>query len=264
MNLKKWQSDFYQGIFHPSEITVRQACNGINSSDSLSARQRLDIYRGSILGGMTSGLAGIYPVCEKLVGEHYFSQMVAGYLKQFPSDSPDLGQYGEHLAHYITLFEPAQDLIYLPHVAKLEWLWHQAFNALHTSSKQDEIQAISELDQLDEEQQAKILFHLTPSANLMKSHMPIHKIWQVNQDNFNGDKSVNLNEAGGNYLVWRNEKFNMHIDVLSDDEFYFLEAITQCKNFSQLAQLSCADKISQLLPNFLQMGLIIGFTLQGK
>ncbi len=264
MNLKKWQSDFYQGIFHPSENTVRQACNGINSSDSLSARQRLDIYRGSILGGMTSGLAGIYPVCEKLVGEHYFSQMVAGYLKQFPSDSPDLGQYGEHLAHYITLFEPAQDLIYLPHVAKLEWLWHQAFNALHTSSKQDEIQAISELAQLDKEQQAKILFHLTPSANLMKSHMPIHIIWQVNQDDFNGDKSVNLNEAGGNYLVWRNEKFNMHIDVLSDDEFYFLEAITQGKNFSQLAQLSFADKVSQLLPNFLQMGLIIGFTLQGK
>ena len=71
MNLKEWQEACYKGIFDPTQENIQHACHGVNGTENLSSEDRLGIYRGSILGGITSGLTGIFPVCEKLVGEKY-------------------------------------------------------------------------------------------------------------------------------------------------------------------------------------------------
>ncbi|GAA3937780.1 DNA-binding domain-containing protein [Litoribacillus peritrichatus] len=261
MNLKDWQEAFYRGIFDPTQDNIQKACEGVDSTDNLSAEERLGIYRGSILGGLTSGLSGIYPVCEKLVGEQYFTQMVSGYLKQYPSGSPDLGNYGEHLPQYISDFQPAKELFYLPDVAKVEWLWHQAFNAAETPASNQGFLPVSELANIAVEDQARIQFCLNPSASLMKSDYPVHKIWAVNQNDYEGDQTVNLDDGETNLIVWRSQDFGMRIDVINEDELKFLTAINQGKLFAEIAEMSFSLPISELLPPYIQMGLISGFRL---
>ncbi len=261
MNLKKWQHDFYQAIFHPSQNNIQLACQGINETESLSASQRLHIYRDSILGGMTDGLSGIFPVCKNLLGAQYFSHMLTDYLKQNPSFSPDLGNYGELLPNYIAQFKPAKDLLYLPEVAKLEWLWHKAFNASGVHKHNTAVYTLDQLASITEHKQARIQFVLQPSIQLMQSDYPIHLIWEMNQDNYNSLKQIDLNGGGVNLLIFRSPDYSMNIHPLNKDEFIFYQALQSGLKFSDIAGLTFTVSLEVLLTAAIQSGLIIGFNL---
>lgn len=263
--LRAWQQNFYRGIFDPSEDHVQQACTDVVASETLSAKARLEIYRNSILGGITTALMGIYPVCVKLVGEVYFTQMVSGYLRQHPSSSPDVGGYGEFLADYLTDFiasnRSANELIYLPDVARLEWLWHKAFNASETVKH---IFPLAELANVLEDDQGDIRFVLDPSVAVMTSLYPIHKIWQLNQDDASSEghaESIHLDEGRVNLSIRRRSDYGMVIDLISVDEHQFLSAISANNTFAEIAVLEYEASINDLLANALQSGLIIGFQL---
>jgi len=277
-SLKQLQDDFYQAIFHPDKETIRQASTYIVGTDTLTQADRLTIYRDSILGGITAGLTGIYPVCVKLVGEKYFTHMVAGYLKEYPSGSPDLGQYGEYLSAYIAQFKPAKELVYLSDVAKLEWAWHQAFNApdedalsvdmtsLESEAKLtfkpvSEIKPISELEHIAEESFPDIIFKVVSSASLICSEYPVHHIWQVNQSDYEGDQSVSLDEGHARLIIWRSADYGMRIDELNENEYQFIEGLFEGKTFSYIAELAYPQALGEILQRCIQMGLIQGFSV---
>ncbi|MBV1874094.1 MAG: DNA-binding domain-containing protein [Gammaproteobacteria bacterium] len=259
MKLKALQEAFYEGVFNPKKQNIDKVCAEINPSSSLSSRDLLSIYRGSILGGMTSALAQIYPVCNKLVGSDYFDHMVAGYLQKYPSGSPDLGNYGEHLSHYITSFPVAKELVYLADVALLEWYWHRVLN--NGGSPEPTIRAISELAHINMTQQANLKFCLIPSLQLLTSPYPVDKIWITNQTDFQGDTTVNLDDGAANLAIWRDNDLNMHVDPLSNHAFLFLEAIKNTCSFGNIAEMDFASSLEQLLPHYIQTGIITGFTI---
>jgi len=261
IELAAFQKAFYEGIFNPTSDSIQLACQTIQSTEAISAKDRLAIYRGSILGGMTTALAGIYPVCEKLVGENYFTNMVAGYLKQYPSGSPDLGNYGEHLSAYIATFEPAKDLVYLADVVQLEWLLHKAFNAPDIKKNKQHTKPVNELAHISEQNHSNIKFSINSSARLLESPYPINRIWEVNQSSFEGYPSVNLDEGDVKLIIWRNSSYDMCIDILTNDEYLFLSAISEDRLFGDIAEMELATSVAELLPRCLQMGLIDGFTL---
>ncbi|MFC3151084.1 DUF2063 domain-containing protein [Litoribrevibacter euphylliae] len=263
MSLKEMQLAFYEGIFNPhNDTNLSQLSNTICRTDApLSAEDRIGIYRGSILGGITEALTAIYPVCVKLVGETYFTHMVAGYLTQYASGSPDLGDYGEHLPQYIADFTPAKELFYMPDVAQLEWYWHKAFNAEEAGNAPKISYTLADLGNVTEEQQPSLQFCLTPSAFLMTSDYPVHQIWEVNQDDHQGDQTVNLDDGAVQLVIWRSADYGMRIDLLRDAEYQFLFALDQQKTFGEIAQLTCGEHLNELLPKFIQLGLIAGFNL---
>lgn len=292
--IKAWQQDFYQGIFNPTGGNIKQACLDIDATDELSAAERLTIYRDSILGGISSGLMGIYPVCTRLVGETFFIHMVAGYLKQYPSGSADMGDYGEFLADYLDAFlvkvGQQEDLKYLSDVARLEWLWHQAFNAVELSIER--FTPITGLANITPEQQGRIVFKLQPSLGLLSSNYPIDQIWQGNQlldnqlagnqltgspliesqlaesqlaesqqDEFDQGE-ITLDEEYREYAIWRSPDFSMRIERLSiAGGLAFLKDVQQGQAFAEIAAKEYLSPVEVLLPHFLQSGLIVGFIL---
>jgi len=268
--MKAWQQDFYRGIFNPTEDNVQQACIDVCSTAALSAEERLSIYRGSILGGMTTALSGIYPVCEKLVGQQYFIQMVAGYLREFPSDSPDIGNYGDTLADYLRDFiskqASAQELVYLPDTARLEWLWHKAFNALEVHQQENECRPLTALADIEAEDQGRIRFYLDTSLGLMQSTFPVDKIWQANQDQSQEQdkKSISLDDGAVYLVVRRAADYGMSIEVITADVFQFLTAIDQRQCFADIAELDFDTLLADLLSYSMQSGLIVGFDLIEK
>lgn len=274
--IKAWQQDFYQGIFNPSSGHIKQACVDIDATDELSAEDRLTIYRNSILGGISSGLMGIYPVCTRLVGETFFTHMVAGYLRQYPSGSADMGDYGEFLADYLETFlvkiNQQHELKYLPDVARLEWLWHQAFNAAELSLEAEGILPLSELANISSEQQGRIIFKLQPSLGLLASTYPIDQIWQANQlESVNGEGDekeaddtgeVELTEEYRELVIWRSADFAMRIEsTVIAGGLAFLQNVQQGQAFADIAAKEYPSPVEVLLPHFLQSGLVVGFTL---
>jgi len=263
--LKSLQDAFYQAIFDAKTATITPTVSTIIATEKLSPAERINIYRGSILGGITTALTNIYPVCVKLVGEEYFTRMVSAYLKKYPSSSADLGRYGEHLPAYIAKFKPAEALPYFSDVAQLELLWHYAFNAAEDTFSDHGLRPLSELQDLTEQQHSMMEFCLNSSVNLCVSSYPVNRIWRVNQDDyqeaFPGEGRVDLNEGGVKLLVWRTADFTMRVDELSDDEYQFIAAFLRGKRFEDILEIPFRQPVSDILQRCIQMGLIVGFNL---
>ena len=260
MTLAELQQAFHQAVFEPGAEDNKALYAQIKPLGELSAEKLVDVYRSSILGGLTEALNNIYPVCLALVGEQFFNHMVADYLRLYPSGSPDLADYGERFPAYLLDFTPAKELVYLPDVAALELCWHRAFNAAEDLT--DGVKSLAELADVTETEQGSIGFHLTPSAFLLRSDYPIQRIWEVSQKDYQGTDTVDLDEGGVCLVIWRNVEFGMRIDVLSEQEFVFLTAVNQGRLFAEIATMSCATELPSIIGRCIQTGLLAGFELK--
>jgi hypothetical protein len=230
----------------------------IEPTAGMSGREHLAIYRNAVLGTMLRAMANIYPVCRQLVGEDFFDAMARRYVRHTPSQSPDLGDYGASFADFIADFEPAAALEYLPDVARLEWCWHTAFHATDESGLD-----IGALGAVPEHALESIRFRMPVSASLLDSDYPIHRIWQVNQPDWSGDQSVDLDEGGVRLIIWR-QGYDMRVDPLSEMERQFLGEIAAGRTLRDMGEKKNAPEIETLLPRCVQRGWIAGFELTGQ
>jgi hypothetical protein len=89
----------------------------------------------------------------------------------------------------------------------------------------------------------RILFRLPEGAVLVTSVYPIHRIWEVNQVDYEGDAVVELARGGARLLVWR-EGLAMHMDPVSEGEWRMLTEIQRGVALDELfsrLQAQCAD-----------------------
>jgi len=228
----------------------------IKASDSFSAAEHLLIYRRAILGTLVRAIGAIHPVCKQLVGEEFFDAMSRVYVRQTPSESPDLGDYGESFGTFIANFEPATELAYLPDVARLEWRWHRAFHAPDEDSI--DVAALAGVDETDTD---RIAFRLPISANLLASNFPVQHIWQVNQDDWSSDQTVNLDEGASRLIVWRCGH-EMRIDEVDTTAWLLLNAINAGQTLGEIGDTEDLRDLDVVLPHCVQNGWIAGFELR--
>lgn len=208
-------------------ITVLQNSDPLYSH-LITAPDRIAVYQQSIEGIHIRALRTTYSVCHTLVGEDFFNTLARVYIHQNPSHAHNLYEYGENFAEFIANFPPAQCLAYLGDVAQLEWAWLKAFNGQDYQPWN-----AAELLNIAENNYARIIFHLPQHSTLLNSAYPIHRIWQVNQPNFSGDISVDLNEGGVNLFIVRLDR-KVSIHNLGDAEWNLLSAIVKKTSFTEL------------------------------
>ncbi|OAD22794.1 hypothetical protein THIOM_001393 [Candidatus Thiomargarita nelsonii] len=258
MELAALQQLFYEAIFDKSSTSSEALCQQITTAPNLTVADGIAIYRDSIVGKLSNTLQAIYPVCYRLVGEAFFEMIASTYLHRSPSTSPDLGDYGEDFPEFLAHFESAASLPYLPDIARLEWHWHRIFNGEETSVL--DFQALANIPQ---EKWGELIFHLPKASVLLESVYPIHRIWQVNQPDYEGDESVNLNEGGIKILLWR-QNDEMRIDLPTPSEWQLLKAFQSEHPFAliceELAQNEASVDVSALLTQFVQRGWIADFS----
>lgn len=187
--------------------------------DRFSASSHLQIYHNNVFISLTEALSHIYPVVERLVGEKFFAYAAHEYIGQYPSRSGNLHDFGAHLPKFLGVFPPAASLSYLPDVAGLEWVRHQAFHAAEHPPL-----ALKRLAEVPPERYPDIRFVLHPSVRLVSSVFPILRIWEVNQPDHQGQQTVHLDSGGGRWLVIRR---NLEVEMrsLSAGEFTLLGAL---------------------------------------
>jgi len=257
ISLEQLQELFYTAVFeHGSDNhATSKLSHYINETEGLSSTDHFNIYKGSITATLNRALREIYPVCNRLTGDDFFNAMGKKYMQNTASRSADLANYGEAFPDFIADFKHAMDLPYLADVARLEWAWHRAFHAVDESELDT-----GSLADVQENAKGQIIFQLKQSASLIHSEYPVHYIWKVNQKDYFGDQTVNLDKGGVDLLVWR-KGYDMHIDPLDSDEWHLLNDIQQGRAFSELCDEKINYEIDTLLPHCVQQGWITNFKI---
>ncbi|MGJ0533850.1 HvfC/BufC family peptide modification chaperone [Methylocystis sp.] len=76
-----------------------------------------------------NALAERFSICLQLVGDEFFRAMTQCYVRERLPRTPMLFEYGDAFATFVSNFEPARELAYLPDVARLEYAVGAAYHA---------------------------------------------------------------------------------------------------------------------------------------
>jgi hypothetical protein len=178
--------------------------------------QRLGLYRTNVFGNYLEALRATYRCVENLVGRACFARYAERFIRETPSRSGDLNRYGGELAAFLARSPIADQLPYLPDVARLEWLLDQVFyEADHAPL---DLQALA---QIPAHRYAALRFELNPASRLLQSAYPLLRIWQVSRPEHHGDEVVAL-DSGPDYLLVRREGFDPVVEAVSAAEYVLL------------------------------------------
>ena len=90
---------------------------------ALQAQPGFAVYRNTVLKACIDALQANYPTVSQLVGETWFRAAAAVYAHAAPPPNGLLMDYGQSFAPFLSQFEPAAALPYLPAVAHLDRCW---------------------------------------------------------------------------------------------------------------------------------------------
>ncbi|HEY5682488.1 MAG TPA: DNA-binding domain-containing protein [Sulfuricaulis sp.] len=224
-SLLELQREFSEGILHSAGPEFLQKVR----PGRFAPERHFQIYRNNVFESLTSALKAVYPVTGRLVGEGFFRYAAASYIPLHRPESGNLHDFGEHFASFLAGFPPARELSYLPDVARLEWAMQESFHAGFGQPL-----ALATLSSIPEREYGNLRFRLQPSARLLASSYPILRIWQVNQPDYAGDQTINLDEGGVKLLVIRHE--DVEILPLGEGDYSLLCAFAAGATFAQGAK----------------------------
>jgi hypothetical protein len=189
--------------------------------------ERLQVYRNNVFISLRQALADVYPVVRRLVGEEFFNQLARRFVREYPSRSGNLHDFGSELARFLEKLPDLSELPYLPDVAALEWALHEVFHAAEATPV--------DFSTLVDPENARLALH--PAARLIASRYPILAIWEANQDE--EVPSVDL-AAGGDWLLVIRQDLERVVERLSVGEFALLGALAQQMTLGEACEAALA------------------------
>jgi len=183
---------------------------------------RVAIYRNSVRANYRNALGATYRVVSQLVGERFFHAAVDAYVHSAASTGGDLNVYGGSFGEFLATYPHAQDLPYLPDVARLEWAIDEAGRAADADGAPEDI--LEALAATPAERITEFGFALDPSCRLLTSSYPVLRIWQVHQPGFANDMAVEFGAATDHLLV-RRELGTVVVERLAPGDFALLQAL---------------------------------------
>jgi len=193
----------------------------------VTMRTGLRIYAGNVFGNWAKALTSAYPIVRKIVGEPFFEGLARAYAREHASVSGDLNEFGVDLPRFVARFPDTQDLPYLPDVAHMEWLAHRAHFAADTPRFDS-----ARLAAVSAEEYSALRLQCAPASALIASPWPLARIWEVHQDRYRGDASVDFESGPGRFLVLR-PRWHVTLESLTAGDYHFL---TEAKRGAMLGE----------------------------
>jgi hypothetical protein len=233
------------GAFGPAAALV--------AGDGMSGEARLRIHRHHIFTTLTDCLAATFPVVRQLVDPRFFAFACDRFIAEQPPRSPCLHEFGQGFADFLGRFEPCRHLVYLPDVARFEWLQNEALHAAMPPP----------LDpgalRLEAPGGAPLGFTLQPSYRMLQSPWPVDRIWLAHQPG-NESVVVDLGIGGANLEIRRGDA-GIVFAALEYPEFVFRRALADGATLERSAAAALADEplfdLVVALRRLLAAGLIV-------
>ena len=228
---------------------------GIVNPDGTPATKRFDVYRNNVVQSLMEALGTAFPVVKKLVGEDFFNAVAGVYVRQNPPTSPLIMFYGESFPAFLSGFPPAQQIPYLPDVARLEQARRVVYHAAD-----DPMLAPDALGTIAPEALMTITITLHSACQIVRSEHPILGIWRANMK-AGAPQPIPQPE---DVLVARPNN-TVTLTLLGPGEAEFLHALTSMQlgpAAEDAASRNAAFDLSSALGKILATGLLSAITTE--
>ncbi len=251
--LRRQQESFAAALANAAQARTQA---GLFQGKPEDAVERLALYRGNVLAAAMKALGSAFPITVKIIGAEFFEGLAREYVRRYPSVSGDLNEYGEALPRFVAEFAHTQDLPYLPDVTRMEWLAHRAYYAKDAQSFD-----LNRLASISGNAQEELHPVLAPSCALPESRWPVARIWQVHQDDYAGEFSVDFDAKPERILISR-PLFRVEVTSISAGAFRFLERAQRGASIAPALDAALAEEpdfdLTVALPNWVEAHVIVG------
>lgn len=196
MQLQEIQNNFISFLYDRNNDKILSKIKDKN----IKKEKLFEIYRNNLIKTLINALKLTYPIIYSHLGDKKFNQYALEFIKNNPSKSNNLDDYGQKFLHDKDEF--------LNNLSQFEWLKHLSYFA-----KDGEIFDVAITKKLDPEK----LFNISPKLN------DSCYIYQSHYDFFSKDANQERKKTV-NYLIYRNYS-NIEAKMISKNAYIFLSAI---------------------------------------
>jgi hypothetical protein len=236
-----------------------EAIAALIAEDGLAAEERIAVYRNNVFSSLTAALRDTFPAVCRLVDERFFAYAAHEFIRAHPPERACLSDYGGRFADFLAAFPPCRDLVYLPDVARLEWLMNVAAHAPDAAPL-----APSLLTAIAPEDAPRLVLQLQLAHGLIVSPWPIDRIWRANRPGAAGEETIDL-AAGGVQLEIARIDEDVMLRTLDAAVFAFRHAIARSATLAVAIEAALAAEPrfdpAMALADLFREGIVIGAAL---
>lgn len=228
---------------------------------SLLAQPGFAVYRNTVMKGCIDALQANYPAVTRLVGEEWMRAAAAVFASRHRPSSPLMLDYGAAFDDFLAGFEPADELPYLPGVARLDRCWTEAHGARDEAPiGADRVAALAHADL----ERAVLQPHASARWAWFDGQ-PIFTIWSRNRQDNTRQDNTGQDSTDESEIAWHGEGAlvvrpfdRVEFIELGRAEVAFLDACAAGKTLSDAAMAALAADgavdLSQTMARLLAAG----------
>lgn len=221
-------------------------------ADGVSAEERFDIYRRSVVLSLEQCLADAFPATEDLLGRQWFRPAARAFARHFPPRMPQLSAYGADFPAFLAANGAFEAQEAAPDLARLEWARMTAYFAPDAPSL-----AIDLLAHLSpaEVETLRLLVH--PSFTLQALFRPVPAVISVLSE-FGASRipSDPDQPLAGSFAL--RSGAGIHFGLAGAGEFAFLSALSEGATLLEAAEIANdtapSTELQTVLSRHLQLG----------
>lgn len=226
-----------QKAFCQSLLRADAGAAALVLADGFDVEERLDIYRNTVATVLVRALRLSYPAIRYLVGAEFFDGAARLFVDASPPKTACLDEYGEGFPAFLEQLSQAASLVYLPDVARLEWLVNTLLHAPDPGPLE-----LSRLATLDEATLGRMSFEPHPAVQLFRSDFPVDSIWRsVLERDDAAMAAIDLTQ-GPVWLLVSRSRAGMELARLSESQWHLTAAVFAGHPLQQaLADVRCTE-----------------------
>lgn len=211
----------------------------------------LAVYRNTIASGAVDALAATYATVILMTGEDWFRAAASEFAREHPPIEPSLLAYGATFPQWLARFPPAADAPYLAGIARLDWLWWQAWSAA-----EDELLNGAELGSLSPEMLAAVTLKLHPSVRIASFDAGIPSLWLAHQSPARAGPHELSDRRECILFIRTGDQVETHL--VGEGPQAFLAGLSRGATLLEAAEAALAADPSSSLQHILVTGLALG------
>ena len=250
--LHEIQKNFKDHLLRPLAETeaIEPTFSALLETNSIALQDRLKIYHGNVIGGISKAFTSNFPLLEKLVGEDFLLSLARGFVLQNPPRSGCLFDYGAGFDLFIAGHPQTKALPYLAEIAKLELAIH------HANHAQDDHPLTPEsLASMPQDTLADLILSLRESCTLLRCTYPVMAIREfcLNPELQPPDIDTKTQVF---LLVYRPQR-DIHFISLEPAEYIFLENIKSGETLGHALTQAIENNATFEISSVLQKHLLL-------